>query len=93
MSELENALDRVGDALARLEAAVDKQNKGEDIWGEVSTEMPAVMAERDKLADEVAKLRSRADEDKVLRAEAADAVRQALTDLRGAVGQGVSANA
>ena len=43
-------------------------------------------AERDRLAEEVGRLRARAAEDARLRAEAAAAVRDALHDLRGAIG-------
>jgi hypothetical protein len=91
MSELESALQRLGDAVKRLETAMDEQDETAGDAPEV--EIPAVVAERDHLANEVEKLQARADEDKLLRAEAADAVRQALIDLRGAVGQGAPANA
>ncbi len=93
MDQLDNALARLGGAIEQLEKAVDDQDVGEDIWGEESAEVPAIVAERDDLANEVRVLRDRAEQDAALRAEAATAVRQALNDLRGAVGRGVAANA
>lgn len=91
MSELNVSIARLASSVKRLEEAVAKFDQGEDIWGEIHAEgggkMPAIVAERDELADEVRTLRQRAEQDAVLRAEAAEAVRQALTDLRGAVGK------
>lgn len=97
MSHLNAAITRLAESVDHLEQAITKLEEGQEIWGEVTVDgedqVPAVVAERDELADEVRVLRERAEQDAVLRAEAANAVRQALTDLRGAVGKEVAANA
>ena len=84
---------RLDAALARLESAVEKQMQPGEIWGEETPEIPQLRAERDGLADEIKSLRDRAAKDAELRAEAASAVREALADLRGAVGEGAPAHA
>lgn len=88
MSKLDSALARMDAALGRLEKAVDavSEEPGED-------ELDAVRAERDELSEEVKALRAQTEEDARLRLEAAEAVRAALNDLRGAVDEGVAANA
>ena len=73
MSELENAIDRLGRAIASLRST----SGGSPASGEIDQ----IAGERDELAAEVVELRARRDEDARLRAEAADAVRIALTDL------------
>jgi hypothetical protein len=81
MSQLDEALRRLDGAVARLESAVaDGALAGPDTDREL-------LAERNRLAEEVHRLRARAAEDARLRAEAAAAVRDALHDLRGAIGQ------
>lgn len=85
MRQIEEALARMGQVVDRLEVAVEDVLTGEDIWGAEDAELADVMSERDRLAGEVETLRARAEADAELRAEAASAVRQALTDLRGAV--------
>lgn len=85
MRQIEEALARMGQVVDRLEVAVEDVLTGEDIWGTEDAELADVMSERDRLAGEVETLRARAEADAELRAEAASAVRQALTDLRGAV--------
>ena len=92
-SELEQAMARLDAALNRLETAIDSQMKPGEIWGEETPEIPQLRAERDGLADEIRVLRDRAAKDAELRAEAATAVREALADLRGAVGEGAPAHA
>lgn len=92
MSNLETALTRLDAAMTRLETAFDAQEKsaaekGTEIWGDATPDLPELRAERDQLVDEVKTLRTRAEQDAELRAEAADAVREALRDLRGMVGQ------
>lgn len=72
MSRIEAALVRLTGALDQLEAAVEASG-------------PADAAEAERLQDEIQILRSRAEEDAKLRAEAAGAVREALRDLRGAM--------
>ena len=93
MSKLDEAMARMSAALDRLETAVEAELKANEIWGEETPDIPALRAQRDDLADEVEALRARAAEDAKLRAEAARAVRDALQDLRGAVGEGSPANA
>ena len=83
MSQLERALRRLDGAVAQLEAAI-----GDAAPASPAGEVAALSAERDRLADEVARLHASAAEDARLRAEAARAVRSALHDLKGAVGQG-----
>jgi hypothetical protein len=79
MSQLEVALRRLEGAVARLEAAV----------GDGASPAPAGDdSERDRLVEEVERLREQAAEDTRLRVEAARAVRSALHDLRGAIGRG-----
>ena len=82
MGQLEGALRRLDGAVARLEATVSDGA----MPAPVTEEVAALGAERDRLAEEVERLRAQAAEDARLRAEAARAVRSALHDLRGAVG-------
>ena len=91
-SNLDTALARMDAALAKLEAAFDG-TEPPAIWGDETPEVPDLRVERDEMAEEIRALRARADEDAKLREEAAIAVREALRDLRGAVGEGAPANA
>lgn len=91
-SKLDEALARMNDALTLLEAAFDAAEPPE-IWGEETPNAPSLRAEREEMAEEIRALRARAHEDAKLREEAAIAVREALRDLRGAVGEGAPANA
>lgn len=85
MSQLEKALRRLDGAMARLEFAIaGLQDRPIPEAGPDAAELEA---DRERLAEEVGHLRARAEEDARLRAEAADAVRDALHDLRGAIGQ------
>ncbi len=101
MSQLERALRRLDGAVARLETSVSN-GIGDGTFGggaaggvtavgvaadaSAAEEVARLGAERDRLAEEVARLHARAAEDARLRADAARAVRSALHDLRGAVG-------
>ena len=93
MGQLETALRRLEGAVTRLETAVGDRMMpalaSDEAAAEVAAEVEALAAERDRLAEEIGLLNARAAEDARLRAEAARAVRSALHDLRGAVGQGV----
>ena len=84
-------------ALARLEAALDRATKARaetDTGSEaLAAELEKVRAERDRLQQEVEALQSASEEDARLRAEAAEAVRSALSDLRGIVHEGSKTNA
>lgn len=82
MSQLDEALRKLDGAVARLEAAV-----ADRLASAGQGDPEDLRAERDGLAAEVGRLRARATEDARLRAEAAEAVREALLDLRGAIGQ------
>lgn len=92
-SKLEAAVTRLDAALARLETAIADNLEPGEITGDVTPEIPVLRAERDELASEIKALRDRAAKDAELRAEAASAVREALADLRGAVGEGNPAHA
>ncbi len=74
MSELESAIDRLGRAIANLRDSTGGRPE------------PAIVeeltGERDELRAEVIELQSQREQDAELRAEAADAVRIALSDLR-----------
>ncbi len=78
MSQLEVALRRLQGAVARLETAV----------GDGAALPAGHDAERERLIEEVERLREQTAEDARLRVEAAQAVRSALHDLRGAIGRG-----
>lgn len=90
MADIESALERLEAALARAESAINADRPGTDAS---QAELDRVKAERDGLAEEVALLRGAAQEDERLRAEAAEAVKSALSDLRGLVREGSHANA
>lgn len=86
MSELDKALDRLGSAVAHLiEGAGRKQNDSE-----AAEQLAELTAERDRLKAEVKTLLDQRKEDAKLRSEAAEAVRDALSDLRGLVAQSES---
>lgn len=91
-STLDDALARMDAALSLLEAAFDAADPPA-IWGDETPNAPELRVERDEMAEEIRSLRARAHEDAKLREEAAVAVREALRDLRGAVGEGAPANA
>ena len=74
MSELEKAIDRLGRAIAELRDSTGGTPAGSDV--------EELASERDALQAKVIELKSMREEDAKLRAEAADAVRIALTDLR-----------
>lgn len=93
MDELETALNRLDGAVGRLEQALANPPPVTDMVGDISSDLPVLQAERDQLAQEVQTLRERATRDAELRSQAATAVREALRDLRGAVGQEAPANA
>lgn len=81
MNQLDNAMQRLDQALTRLETAIGGRAAAS------GSGLADLEAERDQLWQEVQELREQANEDARLRAEAAAAVREALHDLRGAVGQ------
>lgn len=83
MSQLEMALRRLDGAVTQLETTIG-DGAGH---ASVADDIAALGAERDRLVEEVERLHALTAEDARLRAEAARAVRSALHDLRGAVGQ------
>jgi len=82
MTELDGALDRLSDAVDQLIKSASRR-AGPD--RETESRIARLTAERDKLRAEVQELKAQHDEDARLRAEAASAVRAALTDLRSVV--------
>ena len=94
MGQIDEALRRLESAFARLETSITDAAGSGAATGN-GPDADALAAERDRLAEEVRSLRARAAEDARLRADAARAVREALQDLRGAVGhsEGVRHNA
>lgn len=79
MSELDLALERLGDAVVRL---IDSAGHGQT-GAEAEARLAELTAERDRLLAEVEDLRAQREVDAKLRDEAAEAVRDALSDLRG----------
>ena len=79
MSELERALDRLDGAVSTL---IETAKRGRAEEGEHARRIAELEAERDKLRAELAELRAAREDDAQLRAEAADAVKAALGDLR-----------
>ena len=85
MSELDNALDRLGEAVATLISASNRGGSAPDADDTMAARVAELTAERDKLQAEVDKLHALRKEDASLRAEATAAVKIALKDLRGLV--------
>jgi len=85
MSELDSALDRLGAAVSKLIAASGQGQTAAGAKDNTAARIVKLATERDKLQAEVDKLRILHDEDARLRAEAAEAVKIALTDLRSLV--------
>jgi len=85
MSELDNAIDRLGQAVSNLIAASDQGQANQDADTAVAERIAELTSERDRLQIEVDQLRGLREDDARLRAEAADAVKIALKDLRGLV--------
>ncbi|MFK7945931.1 MAG: hypothetical protein AB8B85_23895 [Paracoccaceae bacterium] len=91
-SKLDHALARMNAAMTKLENAFDGAEPPA-IWGDQVPDAPGLKANQDEMAKEIRALRARANEDAKLREEAATAVREALRDLRGAVGEGAQNHA
>ena len=83
MSELESALDRLGEAVAGLIAASDQGQAVHGAEAAATARIADLTTERDRLQGEVDELRALRDDDARLHADAAEAVRSALKDLRG----------
>lgn len=81
MSELDKALDRLGDAVLRLVEGTSRNQAGMDAEARIAE----LTAECERLQAEVDDLRAQREVDARLRNEAAEAVRDALSDLRGLV--------
>jgi len=82
MSELENALDRLGEAVANLIATSERGSAANDSEAATTTRIADLTAERDRLQGEVDELRALREDDARLHADAAEAVKIALKDLR-----------
>jgi len=87
MAKLEEVVGRLTAALEQLERAVGGSAAPLGTDGDADERVAALKAERDRLASEVERLERQVAEDASLRAEAADAVRAALGDLRAVAGQ------
>jgi hypothetical protein len=85
MSELDSALDRLGAAVANLISASNSGGAGEGAARDAATRIAKLTEERDKMRAEIDELRALREDDARLRADAADAVKIALTDLRSLV--------
>ena len=85
MSELDNALDRLGDAVASLIVASDQGRAPSSADTAAATRIAELTTERDRLQTEIDELRALREDDARLRADAAEAVKLALTDLRSLV--------
>ena len=85
MSELDNALDRLGEAVAGLIAASDQSLAVQGAEAVATARVAELTTERDRLQGEVDELRALREDDARLRADAAEAVKVALTDLRSLV--------
>jgi cell division protein FtsB len=81
MSELDKALDRLGEAVSGLVQGTGRGRAAPDAEARIAE----LTAERDRLRAEVDDLRAQREIDARLRNEAAEAVREALGDLRGLV--------
>lgn len=79
MSELEQALDRLHGAVTKL---MEASGRGQAEQGTRQKRIAELTAERDRLRAELEELRAAREEDAKLRAEAAEAVKAALGDLR-----------
>ena len=90
MPDIDSALSRLETA---LESVSDLLTGAREGAGQADIEVADLRAERDRLADEVSNLRKAHEEDARLRAEAAEAVKSALADLRGLVREKDAANA
>jgi len=85
MSELDNALDRLGEAVGGLIAASDQGRAARGAEEAATARVAELTAERNRLQVEVDELRALRKDDARLRADAADAVKIALADLRSLV--------
>ncbi len=85
MSELDSALDRLSEAVANLIAASNQGRPAQGAEAAVTARVDELTTERDRLQTEVDELRGLREDDVRLRAEAAEAVKIALNDLRSLV--------
>lgn len=79
MSELESALDRLNHAVSAL---LETSKRGQTDQKAVEKRIAELTDERDRLRAELEELRAAREEDAQLRTEAAEAVKDALRDLR-----------
>ena len=82
MSELDSALDRLGEAVAGLIAVSDQGRAARGTEAAATVRIADLTSERDRLQSEVDELRAQREDDARLHADAAEAVKIALKDLR-----------
>ncbi len=82
MSELESALDRLGEAVANLIVASDQERAASGAEAAATARITVLTTERDRLQAEVDELSALREDDARLHADAAEAVKMALKDLR-----------
>ena len=85
MSDIESALDRLDTAVSRLLSSAKQSAAERKVTEKAEAQIRELAAERDRLKAEVRRLNKQHEDDTNLRAEAADAVKEALRDLRGLV--------
>ncbi len=82
MSDLDRALDRLGEAVASLIEASDQGRAARGAEATATARIAELTTERDRLQAEVDELRALREDDARLHADAAEAVKAALKDLR-----------
>lgn len=85
MSELDKALDRLGEAVTKFAAASAPSKAKKGAKAPTKKQSDKLTAERDQLRSEVKELQAQHKEDTRLHEEATEAVKTALTDLRSLV--------
>ena len=85
MSDLDRALDRLGEAVASLIEASDQGRAARGAEATATARIAELTTERDRLQAEVDELRALREDDARLHADAAAAVKLALKDLRSLV--------
>jgi len=85
MSDIEKALSRLDAAVARLLTTAKSTAAQRAATASAEAQIKELAAERDRLKAEIRRLNKQHDDDTMLRGEAAEAVKEALRDLRGLV--------
>lgn len=82
MAEIDKALDRL---TAAIDGLIETSQAGQDVSSDAEARIAELTSERDQLLARIEELQTQREEDARLRAEAAEAVKDALRDLRGLV--------